>query len=167
MRRFPSSASAFARSVVAGWLVTCGVASAATVVLRDGTVIQGEVRSLEDGVYTIETASVGAVHVRAEEVRSIAEAGTSPGTPAVGQPTKEGSPGADALDAAKSQISADPQLLAAVLALQNDPEVLAVLADPEVAKAMAAGDYNALMGNAKIVALMQNQKVREIVDALR
>jgi hypothetical protein len=153
--------------VVVSCLATCGVASATSVVLRDGTVIQGEVKSLKDGIYTIETASVGTVRVRAEEVRSIDEGGTPPSTPGAKQPDKAASPGADVLDAAKSQISADPQLLAAVLALQNDPEVVAVLADPEVMKAMTAGDYSALMSNPKIAALMQNPKVREIMDALR
>ena len=152
--------------LVASWLACSAVASAATVVLRDGTVIQGEVKSLQDGVYTIETTSVGTVHVRAGDVRSIDEDGKSPTAPPAGQPAAGSSPG-NALDAAKSQIVADPKLLATVLALQNDPEVLAVLADPEVAKAMAAGDYSALMSNAKIVALMQNPKMREIIDALR
>ena len=135
--------------------------------LRDGTVIQGEVKSLQDGVYTIETASVGTLHVRAQDVRSIDEAGKPPSTPGSEQPAKGVSSGADALDATKSQIVADPKLLATVLALQNDPAVLAVLADPEVMKAMAAGDYNALMSNAKMVALMQNPKVRELIEALR
>ena len=153
--------------VVASCLACCGVSSAATVVLRDGTVIQGEVKSLQDGVYTIETASVGTLHVRAQDVRSIDEGGKSPSASGAGQPAKASSPGVAALDAATSQIVADPKLLATILALQDDPEVLAVLADPEVTKAIAAGDYDTLMRNAKIVALMQSPKVRAIVDALR
>ena len=167
MRRSPSRSALAARSFLVASCLACGVLSAATVVLRDGTVIQGEVKSLQDGVYTIETSSVGTLHVRAVEVRSIDEDGKSSSTPGAGQPAKGSSPGADALDAAKSQIVADPKLLTTVLALQNDPEVLAVLADPVVAKAIAAGDYNALMSNAKIVALMQNPKMREIIEALR
>ena len=163
-----SGSTAAARSfLVASWLACCGVSSAATVVLRDGTVIRGEVKSLQDGVYTIETAAVGTLHVRAQDVSSIDESGKPPSTAGPGQPANGPSPGADALDAAKSQIVADPKLLATVLALQSNPAVLAVLADPEVMKAMAAGDYDALMHNAKIVALMQNPKVREIIEALR
>ncbi len=129
--------------------------------------IQGEVKSLQDGVYTIETASVGTLHVRAEDVRSIDESGKPPSAPEAAQPAKGASPGADPLDAAKSQIAADPKLLETVLALQSDPEVLAVLSDPEVMKAIAANDYAALTRNPKIVALMQNPKVREIIEGLR
>ena len=153
--------------LVASWLAYSAVASATTVVLRDGTVIQGEVKSLQDGVYTIETASVGTLHVRAADVRSIDEDGKSPSTSGAGQPAKGSSSGVDPLEAAKSQIIADPKLLATVLALQDEPEVLAVLSDPEVIKAIAANDYTALTSNPKIVALMQNPKVRAIIETLR
>lgn len=163
-----SGSSATVRSfLAASWLACSATAFATTIVLRDGTVIQGEVKSLQDGVYTIETASVGTLRVRAADVRSIDEDGKSPSTSGAGQPPKGSSSGVDPLDAAKSQISADPKLLATVLALQNDPAVLAVLSDPEVMKAITANDYAALMSNPKIVALMQNPKVREIIEALR
>jgi hypothetical protein len=152
--------------LVASCFVCCDVSYAATVVLRDGTVIQGEVKSLQDGVYTIETASVGTLRVRAENVRSIDADRPPSSASAAGQPAAGSSP-ADVLDAAQAQISADPKLLATVLALQSDPAVLAVLADPEITKALAAGDYSTLISNPKIVALMQNPKVREIIDSLR
>jgi hypothetical protein len=151
--------------LVASCLACCGASFAATVVLRDGTVLQGEIKSLQDGVYTIETASVGTLRVRAGDVRSIDEDGKPPSASGAAQPAA-GSSSAKAPDAAEA-IVADPKLFATVLALQNDPTVLAVLADPEVTKAIAVGDYNALMNNAKVIALMQNPKVREIIDALR
>jgi hypothetical protein len=153
-----SSVAAARLLVMAGLLTCCGVLSAATVVLRDGTLIHGEIKSLQDGVYTIETQSVGTVHVRKQAVRSIEEGGVSAIEPGVGS---------GALDAAKSRIAQDPDLLAAVLALQNDPDVLAVLADPQIMKAIAAGDYTALMNNPKIVALMNNAKVRKIIGETR
>jgi hypothetical protein len=161
------SSAAVRRFFVVAWLACSAAASAATVVLRDGTVIQGEVKSLQDGVYTIETASVGTVRVRAADVRSIDEEGKPPSASGAGQPPPTSSSGVDPLDAVKSQIAADPKVLAAVLALQNDPAVLAVFSDPEVMKAIAANDYAALTSNPKIVALMQNPKVREIIEALR
>lgn len=159
----PAAAAAL---FVAGVLACCGVCSAATIVLQDGTVIQGEVKSLQDGVYTIETASVGTLHVRAGDIRSI-DADTKPPSAPGTEPAAAGTPPSAVLDAAKAGIAADPKMLATVLALQNDPTVLAVLSDPDVTKAIAAGDYNALMSNPKIIALTQNPKIREIIDALR
>ena len=152
-----------------GLLAVWATASAGTVVLKDGTVIRGDVESLTDGVYTIETGSLGQVRVAKEQVRSInltdgganggADAGASPGPslPAAGID----------LQATKSRISSDPKLMALLLGLESDPDVMAVVADPEVVKEMAAGDYTALMNNPKIVALMNNPKMRELVDAMR
>jgi hypothetical protein len=152
---------------IASLMTVCGVSFAATIELRDGTVIKGEVVSLRDGVYTIETASAGTLHVRKYEVRSIDESGKSATRSGVGSPPEASSPDIGALDVAKSRITEDPKVLAMVLALQNDPAVLAVLADPEITKAIAAGDYAALMNNPKIIALLNNQKVREIIDETR
>ncbi|HVY66402.1 MAG TPA: hypothetical protein VHH11_16400 [Gammaproteobacteria bacterium] len=160
MRRF-AFASAYSLAV-AGLLAWAGVSPAATVTLKDGTVIQGAVQSLHDGVYTIETDSVGTLHVRAEQVRSIDEGGKT----AIGTPAGAASPGADALEAAKARIEQDPGLLAAVLSLQNDPEVLAVLSDPDIMKEVASGDYAALLNNPKIVALMSNAKLRGIIGQM-
>lgn len=159
-------AIAGARLVVIGSLLACcGPSIAATVTLTDGTLIQGEVRSLQDGVYTIESASVGTLHVRAEQVRSIDANGKSTPPAGVGSLPSEPSSGASALDATKARIAQDPALLAAVLELQSDPDMIAVLADPDIMKAIAAGDYAALVGNPKIVALLKNPKVRAIIDA--
>ncbi len=143
-----------------------GAASAATVVLRDGTVIQGEVKSLQDGVYTIQTALTGELRVRKEDIRSIDENGHSAQPPTgadLGLSLGQGSVDVGALDAVRSRIAQDPNLLEAVLALQNDPDVLAILSDPQIMKAVAAGDFTSLMRNPKIEALMNNEKVRDIV----
>jgi hypothetical protein len=147
-------------------LAFCGASFAATVVLRDGTVIHGEIRSLQDDVYTVESDSVGTIHVRKPEVRSIDEGGESSGA-SVESSAHRYSPGAGELDATTSRITQDPKLLATVLTLQNDPDVLAVLADPEIMEAMTAGDYAVLLNNPKIVALMHNAKIREIIDGVR
>jgi hypothetical protein len=160
----PAAAHVFA---IASLVAFCSVSFAATVVLRDGTAIKGDVVSLQDGVYTIATDSAGTLHVRKQEVRSIDEAGQSAREPGVGAAAGASSQEANALVAAKSRIADDPRLLTMILALQNDPAMVAALADPEIAKAIAAGDYAGLMNNPKIIALMNNDKVRAIIDATR
>jgi hypothetical protein len=149
---------------MAGLLAFSGASFAATVMLRDGTVIRGEIKSLQDDVYTVATDSLGTIRVRKQEVRSIAEGGESVSAAGVESSTHGSSPAAGELNAAQSRIMEDPKLLAAVLTLQDDPDVVAVLADPEITKAMAAGDYAALLNNPKIVTLMHNAKMRAIID---
>jgi hypothetical protein len=150
-----------------GALAFCEPSFAATVTLKDGTVIRGEVKSLQDGVYTIQSESAGTLHVRSDQVRSIDQADRPPPPESASAPPGAPPSAASTVDAAKSLISQDPSLLTAVLGLQSEPEVVAALADPSVAKAIAEGDYAALATNPKIVALMQNPKVRAIVEALQ
>ena len=166
-RRFRFAPTEWTPLLAIGVLGFCGTSLAATVTLKDGTVIRGEVKSLQEGVYTVESDSAGTLHIRADQVRSIEEADPRP--PPESAESISGAPpsGASAVDAVKSSISQDPKLLTAVIGLQNEPEVVAALADPSVAKAIADGDYAALASNPKIVALMQNPKLRAIVDALQ
>jgi hypothetical protein len=140
---------------------------AATVTLRDGTVVHGDIQSMQDDVYTIETDSLGTIHVSKTEVRSIDEAGEPASAAGLESSTQGSSIGAGELDATESKIMQDPKLLAMVLALQNDPDVQAVLADPDITKAVAAGDYTSLLNDPKIIALMHNPKMREIIDGAR
>jgi hypothetical protein len=140
---------------------------AATVTLQDGTVIRGEVKSLQDGVYTVESESAGTLHIRADQIRSIDETDRHPPPASAAPPSSAPASAASAVDAAKSLIAQDPNLLTAVLGLQSDPQVVAALADPVVAKLIADGDYAALASNPKIVALMQNPKVRAVIEAVQ
>ena len=136
--------------------------SAATLVLTDGTVIHGEIKTLEEGVYTVETDSLGTLRVRQEHVRTIDQ--ISEGERVVESTTDGSSPRQAELQAMQSRMLRTPSLLSMIQALQNDPEVQAILADPEIVSALASGNYDALMSNPKIVALTDNSKVREIIN---
>jgi hypothetical protein len=153
--------------VLAMWWSVCGSVSAANVVLKDGTVVHGEVEALQDGVYTVRTDSLGTVRVRKDEVRSIDEGGGSTRRSGSDSSTIDSSSQEAELRSLQLGIMQNPSLLAMLLALQNDPDVLAVLADPEIMKKIAAGDYTALMNDPKIDALMRDDKVRAIVDEMR
>ncbi len=164
IRRLTARACSLA---LASILVVCGPAFAATVTLKDGTVIQGEVKSLQDGIYTIETASVGTLHISQEQIRSIDDSPKAPSPSDAGSILGGALSGTNPLDVAKSLIAQDPKLLTTVLELQSDPDMVAVLNDPEIMKAIAAGNYTSLMSNPKIAALMQNPKVRALVESIQ
>jgi len=149
--------------VIATLLVSYVSASAETLVLRDGTVIHGEIKTLEDDVYTVETDSLGTVRVRKQDIRTIDHSDSS----AIGSPvgSTRGSPPKQAeLQATQSRLMQSPNLLSMILGLQSDPDVQAILADPEIMSALASGDYATLMNHPKIIALTSNAKVREVID---
>jgi hypothetical protein len=145
----------------------CGPASAANVVLKDGTVIHGKIESLRDGVYTVRTDSLGTVRVRQQQVRSIDESDGAAKAAQPAAPSKSHSAQAAVQQRLKSGISANPELLQLVLALQNDRQMQAVLADPNLMKEIAAGDYTALKNDPKIIALMRDENVRAILNDVR
>lgn len=145
----------------------CGSALAADVVLKDGTVIHGDIELLQDGIYTVKTDSLGTVRVRKQEVRSIDEDEGAASRPGPESSAPGSAPNDAGLRSIQLSIVQDPKLLTMLLALQNDPDVLAVLGDPQVMKKIAAGDYTELMNDPKIVALMNNDKVRAIIDEMQ
>jgi len=153
--------------VIATLLISYVSASAETLVLRDGTVIHGEIKTLEDDVYTVETDSLGTVRVRKQDVRTIDHSGGTTTESSVGSPTNGSSPDPTELRAIQSRIMENPGLISMIQALQSDPEVQAVLADPEIMSAMASGNYAVLMNHPKIIALTRNARIREVIDEAR
>lgn len=144
--------------LLTGLLLALPVA-AATLVLKDGAVIHGEITSLENGVYRVNSPTLGKVRVRKVDVRTIDHSGGA----TLGQ-NSQASPSSQEVQALQTQMMQDPNLMAKIQALQSDPQIQAVLSDPEIMRAIAAGDYGALLNHPKIQALSRNAGVRDIID---
>jgi len=150
--------------VMATLLAPYGSASAATLVLQDGGVIHGEIKALQDDVYTIETESLGTVRVRKQDVRIIDHSGGSTVGSSVESSTNGSPPEQAELQAMQSRMMQNPNLFSMIQALQSDPEMQAVLDDPEIMSAMTSGNYAVLMNHPKIIALIRNANVRAVID---
>lgn len=151
-------------------LIAAGTADAATLILHDGSVINGNIRTLSDDVYTIETASLGTVRVRKQDIRTI-DLSDDPGATSAAGASSSAIPAEPAgqaeLQALQQSLMQNANLFSMVQSLQNDPQVQAVLADPEVMSAIASGNIEILMSHPKIIALTGNPKVREVIDEVR
>ena len=117
--------------------------------LMDGTVLQGEILSFDGKTYTIRGDSIGTMKVEGSKVRSIRADGVGPGK------------STDMQDL-RNRVMTNPQTMAMVMGLQDEPEVKEVLQDEEILKAMEKGDVEWLMANPKIQRLLQNPKVQEV-----
>ena len=178
----PSSLASFLLSLAAS-LIVLQTASAATIVLQDGSVIRGDIRSLQNDVYTIRTDSMGTLAIRKQDVRSIdltdesaprnatrtEPRASSPAAPrtAPGIAPGPAMPSAAEFESMQRQLMGSPDMLSAIQALQNDPQVLSVLSDPEVMNAIATGDINTLMNHPKVIGLTRNPGVREIIEGVQ
>ena len=132
--------------------------------LNDGSQIAGEIVLFEHGVYTIESDSLGRLHIPDSDIRAI-RSGSPAAARSMHPPAPTTAPqAAQGLTGYETQILGDPEILSMVMTLQQDPDVLAVLNDPAVMQAIAARDFQALQNNAKILKLETNPTIRRILD---
>jgi hypothetical protein len=116
--------------------------------LRDGSIITGEVVSLNNGIYTIKSGTLGTVKVEESQVNVIR------------QKSSQGAGGE--ARSLQNKMMNDQDIMSLIQSLQNDPEFKKILEDPDVLKAVNAGDISALMANPKFTKLLNNSTVQEI-----
>ena len=129
------------------------VAELREIVLKDGSIITGTVRSFDGDTYVIDSDSLGTVSLSNAKIQAIRTAG---GTGAEQQISP------DALMGIQQQMLHDGEIMDLIKTLQNDPQIQAILDDPQLLEAIAAGDVQALMNNAKFKALVDHPKIQEI-----
>jgi hypothetical protein len=132
--------------------------------LTDGSVIEGEVVSLDNGTYTLNTDSIGKVKVEAAKIHKIT--------------TSEGSDSPDAsfpstetikmeVNRIGPKIAGNPEMTKDVSGLLSDPQFMEVMKDPEVINAARSQDIKTLMANPKFRELINNPKIKELSGKLK
>ena len=132
----------------------------AEVELIDGSVVYGEIVSLKNGVYTIDSDSMGSLKISKSKIRAIRfrSQGMNKDVQENSQKTDKGS---DIQDVQKSLL-VDQDIFKIILSLQDDPKIQEILNDPETMKAVQSGDLQSLMSNPKFMELLNHPKFREI-----
>jgi hypothetical protein len=167
------------------------------IVLKDGSRIRGEIISVENDLYRIESDSMGTILLGSNQIQSILSGEESGSSPAEGSLSRaaegslsrvaegslsraaEGSlsraaEGSQSAEGSSSQIQriqssmmSNPGVMSSIFELQNDPAMQAVLADPEVMQAIQSFDLEALARNPKIKALMNDPRLKRIQGTLQ
>jgi hypothetical protein len=141
-------------------LVFLALAAVATVVnaaetreieLTDGSVITGEVVSLSGGIYTVRSATLGTLRIEESKVRVIRLQGPAAPSGVGGQ-----------VKSLENKMLGDSEIMDAIRALQNDPDLQKILQDPEIMKAVQTGNIDALMRNPGFMKLLNKQVVQDI-----
>ncbi len=156
------------RSVVLGAaLLASANVAADKITLADGSQIQGQVISLSNGVYQIQTPSMGTITLQQGQVKSITGGGGAGYNPLQGGEAAAQSMQQQALESMQQSIVQNQGLMSSIMQLQNDPDMQAVLSDPEVMRAVQSMDFNALQNNPKIKKLMNNPQMKSISGQVR
>lgn len=132
--------------------------------LMDGSVISGEIESVEGGIYAIKSPSLGTITIKDSEIRKIE---MSSGTSAAERPpSAPGRVNHNHLEALQRRILSDDSIRNAAAALQGDPLFQDILNDPSIMEAVRTGNVQALEGNPKVLRLLDDPRVKEITKKL-
>lgn len=130
--------------------------------LIDGSVISGEVLSLNSGIYTIRSDSLGIVKLEESKVHTIRSK-----SPSMNAPSAQNSSSPGEIQSLQQKMMGDKEIMDLIQSLQGDPEFQKILEDPEVMKAVSAGDVAALAANPKFMKLLNNPTVQEIENKVK
>ena len=152
---------------ILGLTVTGYCGQSSRIELNDGSVIEGEVISLDNGTYTLNSGSLGKIKIEASKIKRIETKSQNPTSvnnlPLLINPdlVKSG------VDQVQQQITNDPEIMQIVSDLANDPQFQEAMKDPELVRATKAQDIKALMANEKFMNLIKNAKIKEIENKLQ
>ena len=124
--------------------------------LKDGSAIAGEVLSLANGIYTIQSDSLGIVKLEASKIRAIRAKSSGANTVAPQE-----------VKALTEKMLSDQEIVALIQSLQNDPDFKTALEDPAIMKAVSEGDIPALTANPQFMKLLNNATVKAIGQKTR
>ena len=131
------------------------------IVLQDGSLVNAEVVSLKNGVYTLNSPALGQFKINAQKIRTIqAIRGTM-------SHAKTPSP-ADAqidLEQIQSSLLANGDTVNIIMGLRDDPAVQAILGDQAIMAAIQRGDFTSLANNPKIKKLMNKAEIKQITGS--
>ena len=143
----------------------CGQTS--KIELADGSVINGEVVSYINNVYTIKTTTFGEIRIGVEKISRIESSNyASPNTP-VAPIAQTNIPTQSQVSSYSQTLMKNPENSALVLELTNNPKLQELANDPEILEAAKANDLQALMKNAKFMDIVNSPEMQEAVKKVK
>jgi hypothetical protein len=133
------------------------------IVLKDGSVLTGEVVSLNNGVYTVKSDILGTIKLEESKVRVIRDRSVPPSATLSSNSSAAGGD----VKSLQDKMMNDKEVMARIQSLQNDPEFQALLKDPKIMQAVNAGDVAALSADPRFMKLLNNPTVREIQNKVK
>ena len=146
-------------------IVYCGQLS--KIELTDGSVINGEIVSYANSIYTINTPTFGEIKVGVGKISKIESAKyVSPGT-SISPVLQADNPTPSQVSAYGQTLMQNPENAAILIDLSSNPELKAMASDPEILEAAKTNDIQALMKNPKFMNIVNSSKMQEAVEKLK
>ena len=118
--------------------------------LIDGTVISGKLVSFNNGVYTINSATLGTLEIEETNVRRLRSKSSAAETsPDIGTQNE--------IQSLQQRMLGDEEIMQMITALLQDPDFQEILQDEALMRAISSGDINTLKSNPKLQKLMNTK----------
>lgn len=132
------------------------------IALKDGSTVQGKLTGLENGVYMVSNPSLGVLRVKEADVVSISAPRAMPPKALPGQEIP-----AESIEQVQSKIMSDPDIMAMVQEMANDPEIVKIMSDPAFVQAAQSRDMIAVQTNPRMAQLMANPKIKALIERMQ
>jgi hypothetical protein len=136
------------------------------ITLKDGSQIKGVLSGIENGVYTVKTPIIGDIHVAASDVSSI----TNGDAPVAVTAAPATAPAAGSLDqqiaASQQKILSNPQSMAILQQMAQNPQMMQALQDPALVQAVANHDYQAVQNNPAVQKIINDPQIRALIQKI-
>lgn len=168
--------------------IACAANAQQRILLNDKTMLVGRVIEMKDGIYSIETETLGVIKISADKVLEITSVGSSANTeigiidgsrsqPAPkkvkkSQPDKAQKSVAGSDDLSRQQEEVNSQVrsmtmngdfLDSMMNLSESSAMTDLMQDPEIMEAISRNDYEYLMNSEKMKSLMDSQEIKELL----
>ena len=157
------------------WLMTAAAsvygADLSDIILDDGSVVRGEVVSLQDGIYTLRSPSMGEFKLdagRVIQIRRYLPDQILPSVPAqAGQPSFSSQTLKSQVESTQAELLNNPEAMQEAMLMASDPEFQKLMEDPEAVAALKSMDMETLLKNPKFMAIMQNPRMQGLATKLK
>lgn len=135
--------------------------------LNDGSVINGQIVSYINGVYTINTDTLGEIKIEAAKISKVETASESSLNMPVGSTSQTSDFSKSQIDDYRQTLMNNPENASIVTGLATDPEIQDLAKDPQVMEAAKKGDIQALMKNEKFMDAVNSPKIKEAIKKIK
>ena len=138
-----------------------------TFTLKDGATFQGHLSTVENGIYTVESPTLGSIKLHEADIVTITSADRPTTTPTALplQPTTATS-SAEQVKTMQTKIISDPAIMADIQALTANPRLVQILTDPSLLTAAAQGP-EALQGNPQAAELFKDPEIQALIKKIQ
>jgi len=143
------------------------------ITLKDGSQLAGEITSVQNEVYSVQTKNLGLLQINGANIASITTPSLDTDLPAPVFPIQPESSSSDAgqfknqVQQLQGQFLTNPSFIADIQSITQDKEIMQLLSDPELLGIVSSYNPEKIKNDPKIQQLLQNPKIKKLIEKMQ